>query len=130
MLRSHDTNGRGAPALVCHTALYSGDHPRNSLAGVAECIERGVSRIEIDIHSLDGADYAIYHERRLEAETTARGPIGSASADDVRGARFSAHPDERLPLLSEVIDMALAELSARNVDLRSVNLEIDPVNLM
>jgi len=34
------------------------------------------------------------------------------------------------PTLREVIDMALAELSARNVDLRSVNLEIDPVNLM
>jgi len=125
VLRSHDTNGRGAPALVCHTALYSGDHPRNSLAGVAECIERGVSRIEIDIHSLDGADYAIYHERRLEAETTARGPIGSASADDVRGARFSAHPDERLPLLSEVIDMARGRDVELQLDLKDWRLMPD-----
>ena len=34
------------------------------------------------------------------------------------------------PRLREVIDMAFADASARNVDLRSVNLEIDPVNLM
>src|SRR5207237_10161982 len=108
---------RGAPTHVSAAALSSGAHPRNSLAGVAGCIERGVSRIEIDIHSLDGADYAIYHERRLEAETTVRGPIGSASADDVRRARFSAHPDERLPLLSEVIDMARD---------RDVELQHDP----
>src|SRR5438067_5590853 len=34
------------------------------------------------------------------------------------------------PRLREVIDMALANAAARDVDLRSVNLEIDPINLM
>jgi primosomal protein N' (replication factor Y) len=34
------------------------------------------------------------------------------------------------PRLREVIDMALANATARDVDLRSVNLEIDPINLM
>jgi primosomal protein N' (replication factor Y) len=34
------------------------------------------------------------------------------------------------PRLREVIDMALAYAAARDVDLRSVNLEIDPINLM
>jgi primosomal protein N' (replication factor Y) len=34
------------------------------------------------------------------------------------------------PRLREVIDMALAGAAARDVDLRSVNLEIDPINLM
>jgi primosomal protein N' (replication factor Y) len=34
------------------------------------------------------------------------------------------------PQLREVIDMALANAAARDVDLRSVNLEIDPINLM
>ncbi|HYP53479.1 MAG TPA: primosomal protein N', partial [Pyrinomonadaceae bacterium] len=34
------------------------------------------------------------------------------------------------PRLREVLDMALAEAASRGVDLHSVNLEIDPVNLM
>jgi primosomal protein N' (replication factor Y) len=34
------------------------------------------------------------------------------------------------PRLRQVIDMALAESSARGADMRAVNLEIDPVNLM
>jgi len=124
--RSHDSNGLGgAAALVCHTAVYSGHHPRNSLAAVAECIERGVSRIEIDIHSLDGPDYAVYHERRLEADTTGRGPIGRATPVDVRAARFSAHPNERLPLLSEVVEMARDRDVELQLDLKDWRLMPD-----
>jgi hypothetical protein len=32
--------------------------------------------------------------------------------------------------MRQVIDLALAEASLRGADMRSVNLEIDPVNLM
>jgi glycerophosphoryl diester phosphodiesterase len=123
--RSHEAKSTGARGLVCHTAVYSGDHPRNSLAGIAECIARGVGRIEIDIHSLDGADYAVYHERRLEAETTARGPIGGATPDDVRAARFSAHPDERLPLLSDVVEMSRDRDVELQLDLKDWRLVAD-----
>src|SRR5439155_27065263 len=123
--RSHDAYRLRAPALVCHTALYSADHPRNSLAAVAECIEQRVARIEIDIHSLNGPDFAVYHERRLEAETTGRGPIGGATPDDVRAARFSAHPDERLPLLSEVVEMARGREVELQLDLKDWRLMTD-----
>jgi primosomal protein N' (replication factor Y) len=34
------------------------------------------------------------------------------------------------PTLRQLIDMALAETAARGVDLRSLNIEIDPINLM
>jgi primosomal protein N' (replication factor Y) len=34
------------------------------------------------------------------------------------------------PRLREVIDIALADATERGCDLRSVNLEIDPINLM
>jgi primosomal protein N' (replication factor Y) (superfamily II helicase) len=34
------------------------------------------------------------------------------------------------PRMRQVIDMALAEAAVRGADMRSVNLEIDPVNLM
>jgi primosomal protein N' len=34
------------------------------------------------------------------------------------------------PRLREVIDIAFAEAASRGSDLRSINLEIDPINLM
>ena len=120
--RQPSPNGERHPALVCHTAIYSGTHPRNSLAGVAECFERNVPRVEIDIHSLDGDDYAVYHDRRLEADTTANGPIGRARPDDVRGSRFLSHPDDRPPLLSEVVDMARGCDSELQLDLKDWRL--------
>lgn len=115
-------NGVHHPTLVCHTAIYSGTHPRNSLAGVAECFERNAARVEIDIHSLDGDDYGVYHERRLEADTTGNGPIGRMTPDDLRATRFLSHPDDRPPLLSEVIEMGRRCDSEIQLDLKDWRL--------
>ena len=58
--------------LTAHKAILSGDHQGNTIGGIRECLDAGVSRVEIDIHSLDGPDYIIFHERRLEHGTTGR----------------------------------------------------------
>ncbi|HEY8173510.1 MAG TPA: glycerophosphodiester phosphodiesterase family protein, partial [Dehalococcoidia bacterium] len=95
-----------SPIFVAHMAVLSGDHPRNSLAAIRECFDANVERIEIDVHSLDGADYAVYHDRRLETETTGSGSIGRATPDEVRAVAFLKHPADRPPLLSEVAALA------------------------
>lgn len=92
--------------LVCHMAVLSGEHPPNSLDAIQECVDVGVARLEIDIHSLTGDDYAVFHDRRLERETTGSGAIGSCTPEGIRSARFKAHPETRPALLSEVIEMA------------------------
>jgi glycerophosphoryl diester phosphodiesterase len=96
----------GAPLLVCHMAVLSGRHRRNSLAAIRECFDLNVGRIEIDIHSLDGDDYAVYHDRRLEGDTTGSGSIGAATPDAIRALRYTEFPDDRPALLSEVVEMA------------------------
>ena len=92
--------------LVCHKAMLSGRHRPNGFAAIRECFEANVERIEIDIHSLDGPDYAVFHDRRLEEHTTGSGTIGRATPDQVRRARFLDDPDDRPPLLSEVVELA------------------------
>ena len=118
--------GDRAAQLVPHMGVLSGRHPRNSLEAVRECLEAGAARIELDIHSLDGPDYIVYHDRRLEDETTGAGSLGVVSPDAVRATRFRAHPETRPPLLSEVIEAVAptgAELQLDWKDLRFITRE-------
>ena len=92
--------------FTAHMAILSGKHRPNSFGAMRECFEAGAERIEIDIHSLDGADYAVYHDRRLEEHTTGSGSIGRATPEEIRNARFRDAPDDRVPLLSEVVALA------------------------
>ena len=110
-------NGHSAK-LTAHKAVYSGDHPGNTIGGIRECLDVGVPRLEIDVHSLDGADYVIFHERRLEAETTGNGSIGRATADDIRRVRYLHNPDDRPPLLSEVVQLARGTRTELQLDLK------------
>jgi len=92
--------------LVCHRALLSGRYHDNTRAAIAECFEAGAGRIEVDVHSLAGDDYIVYHERKLEAETDVAGSVGRATPDIVRGCRFKHDPDDRPLLLSELVELA------------------------
>lgn len=103
--------------FVAHMAVLSGDHARNSRGAIAECLDASVARIEIDIHSLDGGDYVVYHDRRLDTQTTGTGSIGHATPDDIRAVRFRERED-RPPLLSEVVEMALECESEIQLDLK------------
>jgi glycerophosphoryl diester phosphodiesterase len=87
-------------------AVLSGRYRRNSAPAIRECFEHGVGRIELDVHSLAGDDYAVFHDRRLEASTDGSGSIGRVTTEQVRSARFIDAPDEHPPLLSEIVAMA------------------------
>jgi glycerophosphoryl diester phosphodiesterase len=111
------TGGRDVP-LVCHMAVYSGQYRRNSFAAIRECFEAGAGRIEIDIHSLAGPDYVIFHDRRLETCTTGEGSIGHATPADISDVRFTEFPQDRPPLLSEVVEMARGCNTELQLDLK------------
>jgi glycerophosphoryl diester phosphodiesterase len=106
------------PLFVCHMALLSGDHPRNSLGAIGECFEAAVERIEIDIHSLDGADYAVLHDARLDEITTGHGSVGRTTPDAFRAVRFAADLSGRPPLLSEVVELARGCTTEMQLDLK------------
>jgi glycerophosphoryl diester phosphodiesterase len=106
------------PRFVPHMAVLSGTHAPNSISAIRECLEAGVERIEIDIHSLDGADYAVYHDHRLESHTTGAGPLGRATPARIRAARFIDRPDDRPPLLSEVVAAACDANTELQLDLK------------
>jgi glycerophosphoryl diester phosphodiesterase len=107
--RRRDAPAKAAHArFTAHKAILSGRHPGNSLSAIRECFDAGIERIELDIHSLAGDDYIVYHDRRLEGETTGTGSVGRATPDDVRTVSWKHDPSGRPPLLSEVVELARA----------------------
>jgi glycerophosphoryl diester phosphodiesterase len=104
--------------FVCHKAILSGTLPGNRFAALRECFESSAVRLEVDVHSLTGGDYIVFHERRLETETDGAGSIGGATADGVRALRYTHDPDDRPPLLSEMIAMAAGCDTELQLDLK------------
>jgi glycerophosphoryl diester phosphodiesterase len=98
--------------------VLSGAHPRNSFGTIRECFDADVGRIEIDAHSLAGPDYAVFHDRRLDEHTTGSGSIGRATPDEFRAARFVERPDDRPPLLSDIVAMARDCRTELQIDLK------------
>lgn len=49
--------------LKAHRATWSGKHPANSLAGLRECYEEKLARVEIDFRTQDG-DLIVSHDAR------------------------------------------------------------------
>ncbi|MBF6600717.1 MAG: hypothetical protein IVW36_09415 [Dehalococcoidia bacterium] len=107
-----------APAFVTHMAVLSGALRPNTFAAIRECLDAGVGRIEIDIHSLAGDDYIVTHDRRLERRTDAAGSVGAVTPDAVRAARFRHDPRDRPPLLSEVAALAAGGRTEIQLDLK------------
>jgi glycerophosphoryl diester phosphodiesterase len=116
------TIGERTVHLTCHRAVLSGDLRPNSASAVRECLEAGVARLEIDVHSLNGPDYIVSHERRLERETTGSGSIGTATPDDVRALRFLDDDGDRPPLLSEIVTLARNSGTQLQLDLKDWRL--------
>ncbi len=120
------TIGGKTAILTCHVATLSRRLKPNSRAAIRECLDAGVARIEIDVHSLDGPDYIVTHDRKLERSTTGAGSIGWATPDAVRAVRFLDDGDDRPALLSEVVEMARGTGTQLQLDMKDWRLLREP----
>lgn len=116
------TIGGKTAILTCHVATLSRRFKPNSRAAIRECLDAGVGRLEIDVHSLDGPDYIVTHDRKLERSTTGSGSIGLATPDAVRAVRFLDDANDRPALLSEVVDMARGTNTQLQLDMKDWRL--------
>jgi glycerophosphoryl diester phosphodiesterase len=105
-------------SFTCHSGLREGRGLPNSLEAIHDCLEAGVFRIEIDIHSMADGDYLVSHASRLEESTTSQGPVGHLTRDDALNLRRSDDPNSRPPLLSEVIALVQPHSSDLQLDLK------------
>lgn len=106
---------RGASALA----------PENTLAAFRKAIELGADGMEMDLQLTRDGAVVVIHDDRLERTTDGRGRVTDLTLAEVKladaGVKFGlAYRGERVPTLSEVIDL----VKASGNDRVGLNLEI------
>jgi glycerophosphoryl diester phosphodiesterase len=94
--------------LVHHMANRDHNHPPGSLPAMQACLEAGAQAVEIDISLLADGQFALLHGPFLEDETTASGPIGALTAEQIQTVHYVVQGEvTRVPvgLLSEAVDL-------------------------
>jgi glycerophosphoryl diester phosphodiesterase len=104
--------------FTCHGGLLAGRGLANALEGIQECLDAGVFRIEIDIHSMADGEFLVSHASRLEETTTFRGAVGALTRSEALALRRSDDSGSRPPLLSEVVSLVALYDSHLQLDLK------------
>ena len=108
--------------ICCHRATYSGTRVANSLSAVAECVEAGVPRLEIDIRFLADDTIAIFHDSELDHETSSAGPISAQTRVSLPGVRHRLSPGTGISTLDQVVELVAGSTSLLQVDLKPLSL--------
>lgn len=109
----------GSPRLFsCHGATLSGSHVPNSLAGVEECVAARVPRLEIDVRFLADDAMLVFHDGRLDHETTAAGSVDALDRAAASALRYRQNEQTPLCFLEEVVDCLRGSNTLLQVDLK------------
>jgi len=93
------------PLRIAHRgASGRGLAPENTLAAFEKAIEIGVDMLEIDVRTTGDGHIVVLHDPSLDRTTDRQGLVRDMTIDQVRQA--DAGHGERVPLLSEVLDLA------------------------
>lgn len=90
--------------LVGHRGAKD-EWPENTLLGMRKAINNGVFGLEIDIHLSKDNKIMVIHDKSVDRTTNASGDISRFNANELR--EFDAGMGERIPYLSEVIDLVI-----------------------
>jgi len=86
--------------------------PENSLLAFQSAIALGSDLLELDVHLTTDRTVAVIHDPTLERTTDGAGPVGDATAADLRRLRLrgpgATLTDEHVPTLDEVLAAASA----------------------
>jgi glycerophosphoryl diester phosphodiesterase len=81
----------------------SGHAPENTLMAVRMALDMGAAWIEVDVHLVEG-ELVVIHDSQLDRTTNGTGSVSERPLSYIRS--LDAGSGERIPLLSEVLDLA------------------------
>jgi len=102
--------------IIAHRGA-SGDYPENTLLAFRKALEAGATWLELDVQLSSDGRLVVIHDETLERTTNGRGAVGDHSLAQLRA--LDAGQGEKIPLLSEVLDLA-AGRAVVNVELKGV----------
>lgn len=98
------------PWTIAHRG-YRQKYPENTLAAFQAAVAAGVPMIELDVMLSRDRKLVVIHDAALERTTSGRGAVSDFTLEELKeldaGSWFDAEfADQRLPELSEVLDLA------------------------
>lgn len=105
--------------------------PENTLAVFRKSVDAGVFGIELDVHRAKSGEIVVLHWEDLRKTTDGEGLVKDATWDEIKklsaGAWFGKDfADERVPLLSEVLDLVQGKLTL-NVEIKNAPTAYDGI---
>src|SRR6202011_5239272 len=83
-------------------------HPENTMKSFRSAISAGCDLIECDVHLSSDGRLMVIHDHMLERTTNGTGLVRDQTAAELR--KLNAGEGERIPLLQEVIELALGKV--------------------
>ena len=102
---------RGAPSLV-HA---------NTLASFTKAVETGMQGVELDVQYSDDKQLVVYHNWDLDTLTGTEKRIEKTPYSEIEKIRFNNEKINRIPLLSEVLDI-LPKNCIKIIEIKSIHL--------
>lgn len=104
--------------LIAHRGA-SGYAPENTLISFKKAFEMGAREVEFDVQMTKDGQLVVIHDFFLDRTTSGSGMVMTTHYTDIQkldaGSWFDkAFDGEKVPLLSEVIDVCIAESSRKN----------------
>jgi glycerophosphoryl diester phosphodiesterase len=101
---AHD---EGRPLLGGHRGNPA-EHPENTMRSFRSAIAGGCDLIECDVHLSSDGRLVVIHDHTLDRTTNGSGLVRDYTAAELR--RLDAGEGEKIPLLQEVIELALGKV--------------------
>jgi glycerophosphoryl diester phosphodiesterase len=105
--RYETAHDEGHPLLGGHRGNPA-HHPENTMRSFRSAIEAGCDLIECDVHLSSDGRLVVIHDHTLDRTTNGHGLVRDHSAAALR--KLDAGQGERIPLLQEVIELALGKV--------------------
>ncbi|MFN8609105.1 MAG: glycerophosphodiester phosphodiesterase family protein [Vulcanimicrobiota bacterium] len=93
-----------------------GSQPENTMRAFRKGHEVGADRIEFDIQKTADGDYVVIHDPTVDRTTNGKGKVSSFHTADIE--KLDAGQGERLPLFSQVIDWAVSNNVALDIEVK------------
>jgi glycerophosphoryl diester phosphodiesterase len=97
----------GRPLIGGHRGNPA-EHPENTMRSFKSAIAVGCDLIECDVHQSSDGRLVVIHDHTLERTTNGSGLVKDHTAAELR--KLDAGDGEKIPLLQEVIELALGKV--------------------
>ena len=126
MVNIHKIKHFRPPWIIGHRG-YPYKYPENTLAAFQAAVAAGVAMIELDVMLSRDRKLVVIHDDTLERTTNGHGAVRNYTLEELKkldaGSWFDARfADQRLPELSEVLDLA-GGLTRVNIEIKAKSYE-------